>query len=145
MLIITLRRDIAFRHFIEFPSGVRRFTLFLKQEFSQVRSHCAVLLCDRTLIPCALQENIDFFFAVQQFRATEADLQARVETIMTYVTVCVPSQLLNSVHLHGVPAECVCRVNSQFIGEESASQVNINGVTKKALEKQVKDGYCVQF
>lgn len=45
---------------------------------------------DVSSLPCVLtavvinsQENIEFFYAVQQFRASDADVQTRADAIMT--------------------------------------------------------------
>jgi hypothetical protein len=43
---IDVYSDAPLRHFVEFPSALRRFTSFLKSEFSQ--------------------ENIDFYLAVNE-------------------------------------------------------------------------------
>jgi len=61
--LAPLDNEITLRVLVEFPSGLRRFTSFLKQEYSQ--------------------ENIEFWAAVQEFRhLPEEELEAAAQTIM---------------------------------------------------------------
>jgi hypothetical protein len=84
---------VVLRHFIEFPSGLRRFAAFLKSEFSQ--------------------ENIEFWAAVQEFRKCD-------EKVLT---------------------EKATHIMTKYINDSAESEVNINGMVRSGLQKELKAGY----